>query len=73
MLKISPGGTLVGVVSVGTRNCTCVEFVGGGVMVVTTAADEEGEGGEESKRWGGGVFRVEVGAEGTGRWGFKLE
>ncbi|KAK4137407.1 hypothetical protein BT67DRAFT_482837 [Trichocladium antarcticum] len=72
VLKISPAGEVVGVVRVGTRNCTCVEFVGGGRMVVTTAGDGDGEGEGESRRFGGGVFMVDVGAEGTGRWGFKL-
>ncbi|KAK4232775.1 hypothetical protein C8A03DRAFT_39591 [Achaetomium macrosporum] len=71
VLKISPAGEVVGEVKIPTRNATCCEFVGGGDLVITTAADEEGEG--ESKRLGGCVFRVNVGAEGTKRYAFKLD
>ncbi|KAK4044004.1 hypothetical protein C8A01DRAFT_31877 [Parachaetomium inaequale] len=70
VLKISPQGELVGEVRIPTRNATCCELVGGGELVITTAADEEGEG--ESKRLGGAVFRVVVGAEGVPRFGFRM-
>ncbi|KAK3901336.1 hypothetical protein C8A05DRAFT_34988 [Staphylotrichum tortipilum] len=71
VLKITPQGKLVGEVKIPTRNATCCELVGGGEMVITTAGDDEGEG--ESKRLGGAVFKVQVGAEGTPRFAFKLE
>ncbi|KAL2018805.1 hypothetical protein VTK56DRAFT_363 [Thermocarpiscus australiensis] len=69
VLKISPAGKVVGEVRLPTRNATCAELVGGWLFV-TTAADEEGEG--ESRRFGGGVFRVHVGATGVARYLFKL-
>ncbi|KAB5570688.1 hypothetical protein GE09DRAFT_1271768 [Coniochaeta sp. 2T2.1] len=65
VLKISPGGKLVGKVDVGTKNATCVEFVGTELFITT--ADEEGE------RYGGGLFRVDVGVEGVRGFRYKLE
>lgn len=74
VLKIDPrpagGAVVVGEVTLPTRNATCVEFADDGWLYVTTAADEEGEG--ESKALGGAVFRVQVGAEGSARYAFKL-
>lgn len=70
VLKISPAGELVGEVKIPTRNATCCDLVGGGELVITTAGDDEGEG--ESKRLGGAVFKVHVGAEGTPRYGYKM-
>lgn len=69
VLKISPEGRVVGKVNLPTRNATCVEFVGT-ELFVTTAGDEEGEG--ESKRLGGGLFRVEVGVRGVEHFEVKL-
>jgi len=70
VLKISPEGKLVGEVTIPTRNATCCELVGGGELVITSAGDDEGEG--ESKKFGGAVFKVNVGAEGTPRFAYKL-
>lgn len=70
VLKISPAGKVVGEVSLPTRNITCVEFVGE-ELFITTAGDDEGEG--ESKRLGGGVWRVNVGVKGTERFAFRME
>ncbi|AEO69268.1 ae68128b-f1d3-4f83-afb8-e55294260b0f [Thermothielavioides terrestris] len=70
VLKITPAGQLVGEVRIPTRNATCCELVGGGELVITTAGDDEGEG--ESKRLGGSVFKVHVGAEGAPRYAYKL-
>jgi sugar lactone lactonase YvrE len=70
VLKISPEGKVVGKVEVATKNVTCCEFVGT-ELFITTASDDEGEG--ESKRYGGGLFRVDVGAKGQEVFEFKLE
>ncbi|KAL2181650.1 uncharacterized protein P884DRAFT_234578 [Thermothelomyces heterothallicus CBS 202.75] len=73
VLKISPDGRLVGEVRIPTRNATCCELVGGGDLVITTAADDdEAETEAESRRLGGAVFKVHVGAEGTPRFAYKL-
>lgn len=69
VLKISKEGRLVGQVNLPTRNITCCEFVGT-ELLITCADDEEGEG--ESKRFGGAVWRVDVGVEGLGHYEFKL-
>ncbi|KAK3692814.1 hypothetical protein B0T22DRAFT_436055 [Podospora appendiculata] len=69
VLKLSPEGKIVGQVTLPTKNITCCEFVGT-ELFITTADDEEGEG--ASKRFGGGVFRVDVGATGLEHYSFKL-
>ena len=70
VLKINTEGKLVGEVRIPTRNATCTQFVGTEIFI-TTANDDEGEGGEESKRLGGAVFRVDVGVEGLELFKYK--
>lgn len=69
VLKISPEGKLVGQINLPTKNITCPEFVGT-ELFITTANDDEGEG--ESKAYGGGLFRVDVGTRGLEATSFKL-
>ncbi|KAK4252301.1 hypothetical protein C7999DRAFT_36822 [Corynascus novoguineensis] len=71
VLKLSPEGKLIGEVRIPTRNATCCELVGGGELVITTAADSDSDN-KESRRLGGAVFRVNVGAEGTPRFAYKM-
>lgn len=71
VVKVSPEGKLVGEVRVGTNNATCVQFVGT-ELFVTTANDDEGKGGEESKRLGGAIFKVDVGVEGMELFKYKM-
>lgn len=71
VLKLSPEGKLIGEVRIPTRNATCCELVGGGELVITTAGDGDSDD-KESRRLGGAVFRVNVGAEGTPRFAYKL-
>lgn len=71
VLKLSPEGKLIGEVRLPTRNITCPQFVGT-ELFITSAADDEGEGGETSKKFGGGVFRVDVGVKGLDQFAFKL-
>lgn len=70
VLKLSPEGKLVGEVTIPTRNATCCDLTPAGELLITTAGDEEGEG--ESKRLGGAVFRIHVGAKPAQRWAYKL-
>ncbi|KAL1881998.1 hypothetical protein VTK73DRAFT_2980 [Phialemonium thermophilum] len=70
VIKISPQGKVVGQINLPTRNITCPEFVGT-VLYITTAADDEGEG--DSKRYGGGLYRVDVGVTGVAPHKFKLD
>lgn len=69
VLKISPGGKLVGQINLPTRNITCVQFVGT-ELFITTANDDAGEG--RSKELGGALFRVDVGATGLQPFELKL-
>ena len=70
VLKIDKSGKLVGEVRLPTKNATCTEFVGT-ELFVTTANDDEGEG--ESKAFGGGLFRVDVGVRAVDHVEFKLK
>lgn len=69
VVQISPEGKVIGQVKVPTRNATCVQFAGT-ELVITTAADEDGD--ETSKKFGGSVFKVDVGVEGLDLFDFKL-
>jgi sugar lactone lactonase YvrE len=70
VLKISPEGKVVGEVKYPTRCITCPCFVGTELWV--TSADEEDENEVESKKYGGGVFKVDVGVGGLKDFKFKL-
>ncbi|KAK2590038.1 rRNA-processing protein cgr1 [Conoideocrella luteorostrata] len=69
VLRINPQGEVTGQISLPTRNITCVQFVGT-ELVITSAADEGGEG--QSKLYGGGLFRVDVGTTGLDLFKFKM-
>lgn len=72
VLKIShKDGSILGEIRLPTNNITCTQFVGT-ELFITTAADEEGEGGETSKKYGGGLFRVDVGVKGLPLFKYKL-
>ncbi|KAL1999327.1 hypothetical protein VTN02DRAFT_4680 [Thermoascus thermophilus] len=63
VLRISPDGTVIGEISLPTRNVTCAEFVGT-ELFITTARDEEKDRFPTSARYGGRLFRVDVGVMG---------
>lgn len=69
VLKISPGGKLIGQINMPTKNITCCEFVGTD-LYITTANDDGGEG--ESKELGGALFKVNVGTTGLKPFKFKI-
>ncbi len=71
VIKISPEGVLVGEIKLPTKNITCPEFVGT-ELYITTAADEDPLSGPESKEFGGGLYRVDVGVTGLKPFEFKL-
>ncbi|KAL7819337.1 hypothetical protein V8C44DRAFT_134664 [Trichoderma aethiopicum] len=72
VLKIDPRGRVIGRVSLPTRNITCVQFVGTELVVTSAADDEEEDADETSRRFGGDVFRVDVGTTGLELFKFKL-
>jgi sugar lactone lactonase YvrE len=69
VLKLSPEGRLVGQIDVPTTNVTCVEFVDT-TLYITTAANDKAEG--DAKKYGGAVFKVDVGTTGLEPYLFKL-
>lgn len=69
VIKLSPQGDIIGAVILPTRNITCPEFAGT-ELFITSADDDEGEG--DSKKYGGGLFRVDVGTTGLGHFDVKL-
>lgn len=71
VLKISPEGKVVGEVTYPTKAITCPCFIGTELWVTT--ADEEDEKEIESKKYGGGVFKVDVGVKGLEDFKFKLD
>lgn len=70
VLKISPEGSVIGQVSLPTRNITCVQFVGT-ELIITSAADEEAED-KTSRDYGGALFRVDVGTTGLELFKFRM-
>ncbi|PTB66346.1 hypothetical protein BBK36DRAFT_20028 [Trichoderma citrinoviride] len=71
VLKIDPRGRVIGRIALPTRNITCVQFVGM-ELLITSASDEDADADETSKRFGGDLFRVDVGTTGLELFKFKL-
>ena len=70
VIRISPEGKVVGEILLPTRHVTCPTFVGT-EMYITTAAEEEAEKYPESAKYGGNVFRVDVGIRGMKKNKFR--
>jgi len=71
VIKISTAGKVLGEVRLPTRNITCPEFVGTELFITTAADDEDDQGGAQSREYGGGLFRVDVGVGGVPAFDFK--
>lgn len=74
MLKIKDEGgkgVVVGEVSFPTRAITCPVFCGTELWVTTAAEADDKE--VESAKFGGGIFKVDVGVGGAREFEFKLE
>ncbi|KAF4622803.1 hypothetical protein G7Y89_g14222 [Cudoniella acicularis] len=69
--RISPEGKVVGKVTYPTRAITCPVFIGTELWVTT--ASNENDDDVESKKYGGGIFRVDVGVRGLQEFKFKLD
>lgn len=68
VIKISPEGKIVGQIKLPTSNITCCEFVGTELFITTAADGVEGD----AVKFGGGLFRVDVGTTGLGHNPVKL-
>lgn len=71
MLRISPEGKVVGEVLFPTRAITCPVFVGRELWVTTASEEDEKEVG--SMKYGGGIFKVDVGIGGLKEFEFRLQ
>ena len=66
VIRISPGGRIIGEISFPTRNITCPAFVGA-ELFVTSAKEDDGDKYPESAKYGGNLFRMDVGVRGRPR------
>jgi sugar lactone lactonase YvrE len=71
VIRIDGNGEVVAEVKYPTRAITCPVFVGTELWVTTAGEEDEKE--VESKRYGGAVFKVDVGVRGAREFEFKLE
>ena len=72
VLRLSPEGKIVGEISLPTRCVTCPTFVGEELWI-TSAVEEDPEKYPESVKYGGGLFKVNVGITGLQDYKFKLD
>ena len=66
VIRISPQGRVIGEVSLPTRNITCPAFVGT-ELFITSAREEDPERHPGSAKYGGSLFKVDVGVKGRPR------
>ena len=72
VIRISPQGSVTGVVHLPTRNITCPTFVGT-ELYITSAKEAEPDKYPESAQFGGNLFRVDVGIEGMPKYNARLD
>ena len=71
VIKISPEGTVVGEISLPTRNPTCPVFIGT-ELFITSAQEDEPHKYPESAKSAGCVFRLDVGVEGMPKYKARI-
>ena len=71
VVKISPQGKVIGEILYPTRCITCPVFIGTELWVTTAAEGDEKE--VESAKFGGAVFKIDVGIGGAKEFKFKLD
>lgn len=69
VIRLSPEAKVLAEISLPTKGITCPVFVGT-ELFITTGQDSEGE--PESARYGGRVFRVDVGVRGKPKHKFRF-
>ncbi|KAJ5300931.1 uncharacterized protein N7443_005933 [Penicillium atrosanguineum] len=72
VVRISPEGTVIGQIDLPTRNPTCPAFVGTELFITSAKDDRDDERFPQSVRYGGCVFRVEVGVHGRPKNEFRF-
>lgn len=71
VLKINPDGKVIGIVELPTRCTSCPCFVGTELWV-TSAEEEEPDKYPESAKYGGAIFKIDVGVRGLKDFEFRL-
>lgn len=73
VLRISPAGKIIGQIDLPTRNVTCPAFVGTELFITTAKDDRDDDQLPRSVRYGGRVFRVDVGVCGVPKNEFRFQ
>jgi sugar lactone lactonase YvrE len=73
VVRISPGGEVVGEIALPTRNVTCAAFVGSELFITTAADEVDDERLPRSVRYGGRLFKVDVGVRGQPKHQFRFQ
>ncbi|KAJ5774072.1 hypothetical protein N7457_008968 [Penicillium paradoxum] len=73
VLRISPAGKVIGQIDLPTRNVTCPAFVGTELFITTAKDDRDDDQLPQSVRYGGRVYRVDVGVRGMPKNEFRFQ
>ncbi|KAJ5610588.1 hypothetical protein N7510_007307 [Penicillium lagena] len=73
VIRISPAGKVIGEIALPTRNITCPTFVGTELFITTAKDDRDDEKFPQSIRYGGRVYRVDVGVRGKPKNEFRFQ
>jgi sugar lactone lactonase YvrE len=73
VLRISPEGRVIGQIDLPTRNPTCPAFVGTELFITSAKDDRDDEKFPQSVRYGGRLFRVDVGVRGQPKNDFRFQ
>ncbi|KAJ5810224.1 uncharacterized protein N7503_002442 [Penicillium pulvis] len=73
VIRISPAGQLIGQIDLPTRNPTCPAFVGTELFITSAKDIVDDERLPQSVRYGGRVFRVDVGVRGKPKHEFRFK
>ncbi|KAJ5949104.1 hypothetical protein N7454_000688 [Penicillium verhagenii] len=73
VIRISPTGQLIGQIDLPTRNPTCPAFVGTELFITSAKDTRDDERLPQSVRYGGRLFRVDVGVRGKPKNEFRFE
>ncbi|KAJ6015478.1 hypothetical protein N7540_010069 [Penicillium herquei] len=72
VIRISPAGKLIGQIDLPTRNPTCPTFVGTELFITSAKDTRDDERFPQSVRYGGRVFRIDVGIRGKPKNEFRF-
>ncbi|KAJ5708355.1 hypothetical protein N7488_008156 [Penicillium malachiteum] len=72
VIRISPAGKLIGQIDLPTRNPTCPTFVGTELFITSAKDTRDDDRFPQSVRYGGRVFRIDVGIRGKPKNEFRF-